>query len=79
VNRSDAVVSHPAPTGSDPLMAKRILYRIEAGYDHGDTTFTVVGPNGERLYSYTDLGAAQAEAAVLESRGVRPDRTLNHR
>ena len=59
-------------------MPKRFLYRIEAGYDHGDTTFTVIRPNGERLYFYTNLGAAQAEAAALESRRLRPDRALTN-
>jgi hypothetical protein len=50
----------------------RGCYRIETQQRNGERTYTVTAPTGEPLYTYTDVGSAQAEVATLIALELNP-------
>jgi hypothetical protein len=48
-----------------PVQQPRGGYRIEHGHRAGESIFTIIAPSGARLYSFSDLGSAETEAATL--------------
>ena len=40
-------------------------FRVEPSTEKGQPIFTIVSPSGDRLYSFTDVQQAEAEASVL--------------
>jgi hypothetical protein len=42
-------------------------YRVEVVYEGLERIWRLVSPSGDRMYTYSDAGTAQAEAAMLNS------------